>query len=81
MKFQIENWRWAGVPFYVRAGKRLAKRFTDITIQFKQPPTMLFKDNVGTSKCGEIQPNWSRCESSRMKGFRCGLRRKCPGHR
>ncbi|MEO6829977.1 MAG: glucose-6-phosphate dehydrogenase, partial [Acidobacteriaceae bacterium] len=47
LRLGIENWRWAGVPFYVRAGKRLAKRATEITIQFKQPPLLLFKDAAG----------------------------------
>jgi glucose-6-phosphate 1-dehydrogenase len=55
LKLHIENWRWAGVPFYLRAGKRLAKRFTEITIQFKQPPQLLFDHLQG--KCAEIQPN------------------------
>ena len=36
--FLIDNWRWAGVPFYIRSGKRLPKRVTDIAIQFKAPP-------------------------------------------
>lgn len=54
MKLHIENWRWAGVPFYVRAGKRLARRSTEITIEFKQPPQLLFH---GGGRCGEIQPN------------------------
>jgi len=40
--FYIANWRWAGVPFYVRTGKRLAKRITEIAIQFDQPPLRLF---------------------------------------
>ncbi|MGI8470462.1 MAG: glucose-6-phosphate dehydrogenase [Pyrinomonadaceae bacterium] len=44
LKFQIDNWRWAGVPIYVRTGKRMATRHTDITIQFKQAPLMLFRD-------------------------------------
>jgi glucose-6-phosphate 1-dehydrogenase len=56
MKLEIENWRWAGVPFYLRAGKRLAKRSTEITIQFKQPPMLLF-DRVSSGPCTEIQPN------------------------
>ena len=47
LKVGIENWRWAGVPFYLRAGKRLAKRVTEITIQFKQPPQLLFQEPVG----------------------------------
>lgn len=38
----IDNWRWAGVPFYVRSGKRLPARVTEIAIQFKQPPLRLF---------------------------------------
>jgi glucose-6-phosphate 1-dehydrogenase len=44
MKIQIDNWRWAGVPIYVRTGKRMATRHTDITIQFKQAPLMLFRE-------------------------------------
>jgi glucose-6-phosphate 1-dehydrogenase len=55
LKLGIENWRWAGVPFYLRAGKRLAKRATEITIQFKQPPQLLFKNQSGP--CKELQPN------------------------
>jgi glucose-6-phosphate 1-dehydrogenase len=55
LKIGIDNWRWAGVPFYLRAGKRLAKRATEITIQFKQPPQLLFKGQSGS--CKELQPN------------------------
>ena len=44
LKFEIENWRWAGVPFYLRTGKRLAKRVTEIAIHFKKPPMLLFED-------------------------------------
>ena len=43
VKLSIENWRWAGVPFYVRTGKRLASRITKIVIQFRQAPHLLFK--------------------------------------
>lgn len=42
MKVFIDNWRWGGVPFYVRAGKRLARRVTEIAIQFKKVPHSLF---------------------------------------
>jgi glucose-6-phosphate 1-dehydrogenase len=55
LKLNIENWRWAGVPFYLRAGKRMAKRVTEITIQFKQPPQLLFANQNG--HCKELQPN------------------------
>jgi glucose-6-phosphate 1-dehydrogenase len=47
MKLTIDNWRWAGVPFYIRSGKRMAKRHTEITIQFKRPPFALFKHTSG----------------------------------
>jgi glucose-6-phosphate 1-dehydrogenase len=43
LKLNIDNWRWVGVPFYLRTGKRLAKRHTEITIQFKKTPFDLFR--------------------------------------
>ncbi len=53
MKFFIDNWRWAGVPFYIRSGKRLPRRTTEIAIQFKMPPLLLFSDNTARA----IEPN------------------------
>lgn len=44
IKLSIDNWRWEGVPFYLRSGKRMAKRVTEIAIQFKRPPMLLFKN-------------------------------------
>jgi len=44
LKLEVQNWRWADVPFYLRTGKRLPKRATEIAIHFKQPPLMLFRD-------------------------------------
>jgi glucose-6-phosphate 1-dehydrogenase len=43
-KLSIDNWRWAGVPFYLRTGKRLSARTTEIAIQFRQAPYALFRD-------------------------------------
>ena len=43
LKLYIDNWRWADVPFYLRTGKRLSKRVTEIAIQFKRAPFMLFR--------------------------------------
>jgi glucose-6-phosphate 1-dehydrogenase len=43
LKLAVENWRWAGVPFYLRSGKRLGRRDTTIVIQFKRPPLLLFQ--------------------------------------
>ncbi|HML17041.1 MAG TPA: glucose-6-phosphate dehydrogenase [Bryobacteraceae bacterium] len=45
--FYIDNWRWAGVPFYIRTGKKLPKRVTDIAIQFKDAPHALFTPQDG----------------------------------
>jgi glucose-6-phosphate 1-dehydrogenase len=44
LKLRIDNWRWADVPFYLRTGKRMAKRTTEIAIQFKRAPFQLFRD-------------------------------------
>jgi glucose-6-phosphate 1-dehydrogenase len=57
VRLEIENWRWAGVPFYLRAGKRLKKRATEISIQFKQPPLLIFDRLAASSPCQQIQPN------------------------
>ncbi|MFB1050941.1 glucose-6-phosphate dehydrogenase [Paraliobacillus sp. JSM ZJ581] len=51
-KFMIDNFRWAGVPFYVRTGKRMAKKSTEIVIQFKDLPINLYKEKGDT-----IDPN------------------------
>ena len=53
MKLVVENWRWAGVPFYVRSGKRLDRRDTQISIQFRRPPLLLFEE----AGVGQIEPN------------------------
>ena len=44
LKLNIDNWRWVGVPFYLRTGKRLSQRHTEITIQFKRTPFELFRN-------------------------------------
>jgi glucose-6-phosphate 1-dehydrogenase len=44
MRLIVDNWRWAGVPFYLRTGKRLARRWTEIAITFKRAPFMLFRE-------------------------------------
>jgi glucose-6-phosphate 1-dehydrogenase len=44
LKLNIDNWRWAGVPFYLRTGKYLLARTTEIAVQFRQVPYVLFRD-------------------------------------
>ncbi len=53
LKLLVENWRWAGVPFYLRSGKRLAQRDTQISIQFRRPPLLLFEE----AGVAHIEPN------------------------
>jgi glucose-6-phosphate 1-dehydrogenase len=52
-KLEIGNWRWAGTPFYIRAGKRLAKRVTEVAVQFKRPPHLPFP----TDAVEQLEPN------------------------
>jgi glucose-6-phosphate 1-dehydrogenase len=49
----IDNWRWESVPFYLRSGKRLPKRVTEVAIQFKRPPMLLFKSHA----VEDVNPN------------------------
>jgi glucose-6-phosphate 1-dehydrogenase len=55
MELHIDSWRWAGVPFYLRTGKRLAQRVTEIAIQFKRAPQLLFRDTeVGSLGANQL---------------------------
>jgi glucose-6-phosphate 1-dehydrogenase len=54
IKFFIDTWRWEGVPFYLRSGKRLAKRVTEIAIQFKRPPMLMFN---ACAAVDDVSPN------------------------
>ncbi|HYN82594.1 MAG TPA: glucose-6-phosphate dehydrogenase [Gemmatimonadaceae bacterium] len=51
IRFTIDNWRWRHVPFYLRSGKRLAKRTSEIAIQFRSPPVLLFGQDELADKC------------------------------
>ncbi len=54
IKTEIDNWRWAGVPFYLRTGKYLSRRVTEIAIRFKQAPYAAFQD----TPVDTLRPNW-----------------------
>jgi len=54
MELEIDNWRWAGVPFYLRTGKHLSGRMTEIAIRFKQAPYSIFQD----TPVAALKPNW-----------------------
>ena len=53
-RLNIDNWRWQGVPFYLRSGKALARKLTEVTVVFRAPPLAMFDNDNGH---GRIQPN------------------------
>lgn len=76
LKFEVDNWRWAGVPFFLRTGKRLAKRVTEIAIQFKRPPLLLFPEIRD-----DIQPNVLALRIQPNEGISLKFSAKQPGQR
>lgn len=76
-KFLIDNFRWSGVPFYIRTGKRLTEKGTRINIVFKQVPINVFKDDI--EKCGEktdLPPNVLTIYIQPTEGFSMTLNGK-----
>jgi glucose-6-phosphate 1-dehydrogenase len=76
LKTFIDNWRWAGVPFYLRTGKHLPKRVSEVAIQFKQPPLMLFKDS---DTQGQVEPNVLTLRIQPDEGISLKFGAKVPG--
>lgn len=54
LKFYIDNWRWGGIPFYIRTGKRLPTRVTEVVIHFKPTPHSLFGQSDDCSTCNQL---------------------------
>jgi glucose-6-phosphate 1-dehydrogenase len=75
MKVYIDNWRWHGVPFYLRSGKRLAVRKTEISIHFKDVPHSLFPDSVSSP----IEPNTIVLKIQPDEGMSLTFQTKQPG--
>ena len=75
MRLMIDNWRWAGVPFYLRTGKAMGKRDTEIAIQFKQAPLALFN---GAQIEGQV-PNWLVLQLQPDEGISLQFGAKRPG--
>ncbi|MBI2763310.1 MAG: glucose-6-phosphate dehydrogenase [Chloroflexi bacterium] len=73
-RLQIDDWRWSGVPFYLRAGKRLPKRATEIAIQFKGVPHRLFRDSAV-----DPQPNLLAIRIQPDEGILLRFGSKVPG--
>ncbi|HSJ36016.1 MAG TPA: glucose-6-phosphate dehydrogenase [Acidimicrobiia bacterium] len=74
-KFEIDNWRWKGVPFYVRTGKRLKRRVTQVSVVFKEPPVFLFSIDGPCS----MHPNVFDIRLQPEEGFALSFEMKVPG--
>src|SRR6202047_5068693 len=75
VKLLIDNWRWAGVPFYLRSGKRLARRTTKIVVRFKTPPLAIF----GSGEKDPVAPNYLIFHIQPEEGITFQVRAKVPG--
>jgi glucose-6-phosphate 1-dehydrogenase len=75
LRFEVDNWRWAGVPFYLRAGKRLAKRVTEVVLQFKPVPHL----PLPTSAVQSMEPNTMVIRIQPDEGIRLEFAAKVPG--
>jgi glucose-6-phosphate 1-dehydrogenase len=75
LKLFVDNWRWADVPFYLRTGKRLPKRLTEVAIQFKRPPLLLFRNTP--VEC--LQPNLLLIRIQPDEGISLRFQAKVPG--
>ncbi|MBV9155067.1 MAG: glucose-6-phosphate dehydrogenase [Acidobacteriaceae bacterium] len=75
LKLSIENWRWSGVPFYIRTGKRLSQRKTQIAIKFKETPAALLRNTQVQSPA----PNWLLLRIQPNEGIALEFGAKVPG--
>jgi glucose-6-phosphate 1-dehydrogenase len=75
MKLSIDNWRWGGVPFYVRTGKRLPRRVSEIAVQFKRPPIAVFRD----TPVEDLAPNLMVLRIQPDEGIAVRFGAKVPG--
>jgi glucose-6-phosphate 1-dehydrogenase len=76
VKLYVDNWRWADVPFYIRTGKRLARRSSEIAIQFKQAPLLLFREALDPSG---LEPNVLTLRIQPDEGIALKFQTKVPG--
>jgi glucose-6-phosphate 1-dehydrogenase len=75
LRLAIDNWRWAGVPFYLRTGKRLSRRYTEIAIRFKHAPMAPFEE----THVEELPPNWLVVHIQPNEGISLQFEVKRPG--
>ena len=72
LKLHVDNWRWSGVPFYLRTGKRIGRPLTEIAIQFRQAPHLVFRGM-------NLQGNWLVLNIQPGEGISLSFGAKAPG--
>jgi glucose-6-phosphate 1-dehydrogenase len=75
LKLEIHNWRWRGVPFYLRTGKRLPRKITQAAVTFRPAPTLVFR----SLDPGSLEPNQLVITLQPSEGFSLGFSVKTPG--
>jgi glucose-6-phosphate 1-dehydrogenase len=75
LRFEIDNWRWAGVPFFVRTGKRLARRLTEVAVRYQRVPFL----PLPTSAVDSIEPNTTIMRIQPDEGIEVSFAAKVPG--
>ena len=75
MKLYVDNWRWRGVPFYLRTGKRLAQTHSQVSIRFRAPPQQLFRE----TQIKTTEPNWLLIGIQPEENFRFEIQIKTDG--
>ncbi|HEX5741528.1 MAG TPA: glucose-6-phosphate dehydrogenase, partial [Pilimelia sp.] len=76
MRLDVDNWRWAGVPFYVRTGKRLPSRVTEVALQFQRPPHL----PIAAAEVRELEPDALILRIQPDEGITLRFGAKVPGH-
>jgi glucose-6-phosphate 1-dehydrogenase len=79
VRAEIDNWRWAGTPFYLRTGKRLAERKTEIYIEFKQAPHNIFQSRTHPNPGAHLSPNALTIHLQPDEGIELSMMTKEPG--
>jgi glucose-6-phosphate 1-dehydrogenase len=75
LKLEVDNWRWQGVPFYLRTGKRMLRRLTEIEIKFRRAPIWMFR----SVQCDELHRNTLLLTIQPNEGFSLYIDLKAPG--
>src|SRR6185503_11831780 len=75
VRFFVDNWRWTGVPFFLRSGKRLPRRVSEIAVQFREPPVLMFRHEMRE----QIAPNVLILRIQPNEGASLSFQVKAPG--